>query len=465
MPISRFLADIFRVYSLELMEISRNFGKKARENSMLYLWFSIILAFSVVMSARLTIYEMKTKFPIDINQIFFAVFFLFMLKTSADFHRYFISSRRLEYLFASPLSHFITSAGIFKAIFWINMGLWALFSSSYILFLRIFGASVGYPWLYLKFTIGVMLSIVLGTGIAVHYFSRRRYLMLLPVAFIAYLWYHHDLISIASLTLLSLFYLIFALKSSYHSFGFVSKKERKGQIKEAVKPRNPVDAMMWKEISLMWRERLISSFIFTSISVGLGSGYIATHMDIALIPPRIRPVIVPALPFVFLFLGTFIVSSYLFIFPMLNTFLAEEDTLWLLKNLPIDGRKIVKGKILAMSLPLLSSLPFPFLFMLFTGPRYLYSGFSMLFLSFFLSISISLPFGIKYAGKRSDVMLLYTISVIFFAIFSIGAYIIRKLSYLGFVGFLGILGIISLSALLAMLSESVSSGMMDRKWQ
>jgi hypothetical protein len=452
------------IYSIELTEISRGFWKKAKESPALYLWFSIILGFSVIMAAKLTEYEMQTPFPIDMDQIFFAVFFLFMLKATADFHRYFVSSKRMEYLLALPVSHSKVSAGVFNTVFWMNMGLWTLFSSSYIYLLYIFGTYIGYPWLYLKFTIGVALSVIIGVEVATHYFSKKRYLLLIPVIFIAYLWYFHDLFSTIIALLISSLYLPFSLRISYHSFGFVHRKERKGQIKDASIPRNPVDAMCWKEMKIMWRERLISSFVFTSISVGIGSAYIAMHMDISLIPPKIRPILVPSLPFVFLFLGVFIVASYLFIFPMLNVFLAEEDTMWMLKHLPLSGKDIIKGKMLSISLPLIASLPFPFYFMLFSSVRYLYLGFSMLFMAFFISGALSLPFGIRYAGKKSDVMLLYTLSVIFFAVLSMGAYAMKRLSTMGIAGFSGIVLIITGSALLMLISMEISGKMMEKRW-
>jgi hypothetical protein len=386
-----------------------------------------------------------------------------MLKSSADIHRYFVNSKRLEYLFSSPMSHFRVSTGVFLNIFWINLGLWTLFSSSYILFLWMFDVPIGYPWLYLKFTIGTVLSIVIGTEIAMHYFSSRRYLMLFPVLLISALWYYHDLLDVLLILSIATPYLLWVLKKAYHSFGFVRRKRRGDRMEDSMNARNGVEAMLWKDITLLWRERLIASFVFSSVTIGIGSGYIATHMDVNLIPLKVRNLIVPSLPFIFLFLGTFIVSSYLFIFPMLNAFLAEEDTLWLLKHLPISGKDTVKGKVMSMCLPLLTSLPFPFFFMLFSGAGYLYIGFSLLFLSFFVSTAISLPFGIKYAGRKSDVMLLYTISVLLFSLLTAGAYVLRKLTHLGIAGFLMLIGALLISGLLLLISMEFSGRMMERK--
>ncbi len=452
------------IYALELTEISRGFWKKARESPLLYTWFSVIMVFSVIMSGYLTLYGGEASLPLDMDQIFFVVFFLFMLKSTADFHRYFVTSKRLEYLLSAPISHTRVAMGVFMAIFWINLGLWALFSSSYILILSSIGIDVGYPWLYLRFTLGVVLSVIIGVEIGVHFFSRSRYLMAFPVLFITSLWYHRDIDSILLIILISSMYLMYALKLSHRSFGFISRKERRAQIKERMGSMGPAEAMAWKEMRVLWRENLITSFLFTSVSVGIGSGYLGTHMDIALIPLRIRPFLVPVLPLAFLFLGTFIISSYLFIFPTLNAFLAEEDTMWILKHLPISGSRIVKGKVMAMCLPLLTSLPFPFFFVLFTGAHYLYPGFAMLFLSFFLATAISLPFGIRYAGKKSDVMLLYSISVMFFAIFSAASYITIKLIHLGIPGFFVIIGLIFLASIFLFVSMKLSGEMMDRKW-
>lgn len=462
--ISRSLKESVRVYALELTEISRGLGKKAEESPVLYAWFSLILIFSVVMAARFTVLEMNTSFPINMEQIFFAVFFLFILKSSADFHRYFVDSRRIEYLFASPISHFSTSSGIFLGIFWINLGLWSLFSSAYISVLFLYGIPIGYPTLYLKFTLGVAFAIILGVIIAIHYFSPKRRLMLIPVLLISALWYFHEIIHILILISLTFPYFLWALKISPASFGYVVRKERRSAVPYSKKPRNPVEAMRWKEITVLWRDRLVLSFLITAVSVGAGSGYLAIHMDTSIFPAHLRPYIVPALPFIFLFLGIFILSSYLFIFPALNTFLAEEKTLWLLKNLPASGKLIVSGKTGAMVLPFLTSLAFPFYFSIFTGLRFMSLTFSILILSFFLSTAISIPFGIRYAGKKSDVLLLYTISILLFTVLSIGAYAIKKSMDMGFLGALITIFILDWSAFILYLSVEYSGRMMDRKW-
>ena len=464
MPISRLLKESVRIYALELTETSRNLGKKARESPALYGWFSVIIAFSVVMSARLTIFEMSASFPMDMEQIFFAMFFLFMLKASADFHRYFVDSRRIEYLFSSPISHFRVSFGIFNLIFWVNLGLWALFSSSYIFMLSLYEVPVGYPDLYLKFTLGVVLAITLGVVLAIHYFSPKRRFMIVPVIFISALWYFHELWQIFLLIAISLPYLLWALKISRGSFGYVVRKERKSAAAYSKKIRNPLEALRWKEITVLWRDRLILSFLITAVSVGIGSGYLAVHIDTGIFPPPIRPYIVPALPFIFLFLGSFILASYLFVFPALNIFLSEENTLWILKNLPVSGKKIVSGKTSAMALALLTASVFPFYFSIFTGLRYIPLAFFVLILSFFLSTAISLPFGIRYAGKKSDVLLLYSVSILLFTVLSIGAYAIKKSMDMGFPGALLTIFILDWSAFILYLSLEYSGKMMDRKW-
>ncbi len=461
---SRLLGESIRVYALELTETSRNLRKKVMESTALYLWFSIIIVFSVIMSARLTIFEMNASFPIDMEQIFFAVFFLLMLKSSADFHRYFVNSRRIEYLFASPISHFRTSFGIFTLIFWINLGLWALFSSSYVLILFLYGTDVGYAGLYLKFTMGVILAILIGTTLAIHYFSTKRRLMAIPVMLLSTLWYFHRPEHILATIVLSSLYLLWALKISYLSFGYVTRKERRSSQTYAKRLRNPVEAMTWKETTLLWRERLVISFLVTAVSVGLGSGYLATHMDIGIFPPHIRPHIAPVLPYVFLFLGTFILSSYIFIFSTLNLFLAEEDTLWMLKNLPISGKSVVSGKLRATILALLTALAFPFHFSVFTDAKYIFLGISMVILSFFISAAISLPFGIRYAGKKSDVLLLYSVSILLFTLLSLGSYALYRLSFMGVPGLLITIFIIDWSAFFLYISLEYSGKMMDRKW-
>ncbi len=458
MRISLLSKEGFKVYSLELTEISRALRAKAKDSPVLYLWFSVIMA------TRLTVFEMDASFPLDMEQIFFAVFFLFLLKASADIHRYFITSDRMEYLFASPLSRLSIPLGVFMVIFWTNLGLWTLFSSTYILILSLYSVPIVYPWLFLNFTMAVMLSSVLGTGMAIHYFSPKRWLMVFPVFFISALWYFHDARQTGFILLSSIPYLIFALYVSPNSFGYIVRKERKDAIAYTRAVRDAVGAMRWKEMTVLWRDRLVTSFLVTSVSVGIVSGYLAVHTDPNIFPPEARVMVIPNLPFIFLFLGIFILASYLFVFPALNTFLAEEKTLWILKNLPLSGRDIIYGKLGGLVLPLITALAFPFYFAIFTGMGRIFLSFAVLLLAFFLSLAVSLPFGIRYAGKRSDVLLLYTVSILIFTVLSIGAYLMKKSAEMGFLGILVSILILDWSAFLLYLSVEFSGKMMDRKW-
>ncbi len=464
MPISRLLREGHRIFALELAEASRSLKSRARDSPVLYSWFSIIIAFSVIMAARLTVFEMDAKLPVDMDQIFMVVFFLFMLKASADIHRYFVTSRHIEYLFASPVRRTGVSLGIFSMIFWVNLGLWALFSSSYIVLLHIYHVPIGYPELYAKFTGGVVLSMVLGAGVGLHYFSARRRHMLIPVLFMSALWYFHEPWQIALLILASIPYLIWLLHMAPNSFGYIIRKERGSAAPYSKVIRDPVQSLRWKEMTVLWRDRLVTSFVFTSVMVGFLSGYLAINMDPNIFPPEIRPHILPHLPFIFLFLGAFILASYLFVFPGLNIFLAEEDTLWILKNLPISGRAIVTGKLGSLVLPFIAALSFPFYFAIYTGYSYLPMAFAILILSFFLSLAIALPFGIRYSGKRSDVLLLYSVSIVIFTLISIGSYGIKKGLEMGFPGLLLVIFLLDWSAFLLYLSVHLSGRMMDKKW-
>ncbi len=449
---------------MELTETGRELKRNVTKNRVLYIWFSIIVAFSVVMAARMTVIEADTGMKVDMKQLYFAVFFLFLMKAAGDFHRQYITSKHLEYIMATPVSGTRISASLFNLVFWTGLGLWAAFSSSYILLLSIYGGNIGYPWLYADFTLGIILSEMLGASIAIWYFGNRRWMLFPAVLIISALWFYNDITRTFILILLTVPYLLFSLMNSGTAFGHSSRKKRRQLRPGDVRIRHQSDAVRWKEATIMWRDRLIPGFAITAVLVGLSTGYLAGHIDMNLFPPQIRPRIAPAVPEMMLMLGAYITAAYAFVFPGLNLFLSEERTLWLLRNLPIGERSLISGKLGAMLLPFLASIPFPFYFMLYEGAQYLAEGLLMLVFAFFTGLATALPFGIRYAGRKSDVLLLYTVSVLFFAILSIFAYVSHYSAKLGVMGVLLVIFLLDWSAFVLWLSFELSSRMLSKKY-
>ena len=80
---------MLETYSALLTEMSRNLYRNARESPVLYVWFSGMLVFSLMMFAVLTLFMINYQISLKINDIVLSLCFLFLVKSSADFHRYF----------------------------------------------------------------------------------------------------------------------------------------------------------------------------------------------------------------------------------------------------------------------------------------------------------------------------------------------------------------------------------------
>jgi cation transport ATPase len=104
------------------------------------------------------------------------------------------------------------------------------------------------------------------------------------------------------------------------------------------------------------------------------------------------------------------------VFPSLNLFLNEEKTMWIIRHMPVENDGIIFGKVSSLFLCFITALPFIPYISIFTGLDQI--GFILWFLifSYIAGIIISVPLGVKYVGKKSDVMLLYSVAMILFVI-------------------------------------------------
>lgn len=153
-----------------------------------------------------------------------------------------------------------------------------------------------------------------------------------------------------------------------------------------------------------------------SISTALGTGYLYKYGTDLFIPESIQKIVGGFLPSMFVFLGCYVVIMYTAVFPALNLFLTEEKTMWILRTLPVKNETIVYGKTLALSLCFLTALPYLAFIPIFVGVSDL--GFLLWFLifSFLAAVILAIPLGVKYAGKKSDILLLYSVAMILFVI-------------------------------------------------
>ena len=167
------------------------------------------------------------------------------------------------------------------------------------------------------------------------------------------------------------------------------------------------------------KDKLFFSFIFTSVTTALITGYLAIYGTDLLIPESLKEYAVEFLPDMFVFLGIYIVVMYTAVFPSLNLFLNEEKTMWILRNLPLSNETIVRGKVLSLTLCFVTSLPVLAYVSLFVGLDNIVFLIWLLVFSYIAGIIVAVPLGAKYVGKKSDILLLYSVAMILFAVLGV----------------------------------------------
>jgi len=406
---------MLETYNIILANASRNLKTNMKSSPFLYLLFTTISIFSVVMIGMLTLFFIENEVVIDIDDIFFIIFFLFVLKSSYDFYNYYSSSHSVCYALSSPVSHVKTVFEIFLMIFWVQLGIWVLFSSLYTLVLLLSGLNIGYPLIYLQFTFGIMLSSVIGTIFTLHYFSKKKYRLIPLSAMLGILYLHHDLIMIIFLLIISFIYLIMSLKYALDSYQYVSHKKRKKE-KLQLWIYNVKMAIFYKETTIIWREKLLFSMISSAVFLGGISGYLARFGEDSFIPESLKLIVSKLSPTSYAYFGIYVLTVYCSVFISLSFFLNEEKTIWLIRHLPIKAKTIVYGKLLGLILPFICTIPFIAFYSAFTSGEIIVFLVWFLIFSFLAGIIISFPLGAKYIGKKSDVLLLYSVSLIMFVI-------------------------------------------------
>ncbi len=129
---------MFETSKIILTENTRNLIKKMKETPILYIMFSGMIIFSIIIFAYATFFllNIETNLNISLKDVFFTIFFIFMLKSVADFHNNFIKSPPLSYPLSTQKSQKKTLFEIFLAVLVIELIIW--FSTPfYPIFLRI----------------------------------------------------------------------------------------------------------------------------------------------------------------------------------------------------------------------------------------------------------------------------------------------------------------------------------------
>jgi len=403
---------------LLLTEITRNLHRKMKSSPILYTFFSAMIFFSIVMFAFLTFFLLHTKTTFNFMDVFYTVFFLLLMKSATDMHTHFIIAPQASYALSTYVAHRNTVGEIVLIILLMNIGLWFSFSLLYILVLSALRTPLNYPIEYLLFSINIMIAILLGCSLVLHFFSLKQYRMIPTLVLLVFFWFSQSLLFVACMLPLAILHCGWSLSHSLDSYRFVKRKERTKEHAQ-VHLRGPLQAMFYREVTIIWRERLYLSFISMSITTALGTGYLYLYGTDLFIPESIRKLVSGFLPTLFVFLGCYIVIMYAAVFPALNLFLTEEKTMWILRNLPLKNETIIYAKTLALSLSFLATLPFLAFIPIFLGVDDLLFLLWFLGFSFLAAIIIAIPLGVKYVGKKSDILLLYSVAIILFILLSI----------------------------------------------
>jgi hypothetical protein len=403
---------------LLLTEITRNLRRKMKSSPILYTFFSAMIFFSIVMFAFLTFFLLHTKTTFNFMDVFYAVFFLLLMKSATDLHTHFITAPQASYALSTQVPQRKTVGEIILAILLMNLGLWFSFSLLYLLVTSALRVPLNYPMEYLLFSINVVIAILLGCSLSLHFFSLKKYRMIPTLVLLMFFWFSQSMLFVACMLPLALLHCAWSLSHPLESYRFVKRKERTKE-RAQVRLRGSLQTLFYREVTVIWREHLYFSFISMSITTALGTGYLYRYGTELFIPESIQKLVSGFLPTLFVFLGCYVVIIYAAVFPALNLFLTEEKTMWILRNLPIKNETIIYGKTLALSLCFLTTLPFLAFIPIFLGVD------DMLFLLWFLGFSflaaiiIAIPLGVKYVGKKSDILLLYSVAMILFVLLSI----------------------------------------------
>ncbi len=409
---------MLETYKYLFLDVARNFFRNAKTSPLLYTFFGFMIFFSIVGMAFITLFLLRQKAEVDIYEVFLLILFIMTMKSGVDFHKHYIKSNTISYPLSTPVSHQRTISEIFLVVFWLQLGLWAFFSILFSIFIVISGIRLSYPIEYIQFTMGVMLGAILGSLIAMHFFSSKK-LRLIPIPiFFLLLWLYREPIATLIILLLATSYLIISFKSALDSYQFVKRIERTKEINQ-VKIRGTIKAIFHKETTILWRDRLLFSFVFSAVTIGVFSGYLAQFGGDSILPEGIKQLARFITPSMYGFLGVYVLAIYTSVFTSLNLFLAEEDTMWLVRNLPVTEKTMMRGKATALILPFFCSIPFVAFFSAFKGLNMIPSMMWFMVFSFMVGVTISFPLGAKYMGKKSDVLLLYCVAMIMFIVLAL----------------------------------------------
>ena len=447
---------MLETYNIVLLNSARNLKRNIKSSPILYFLFSIMMFFSIFLIGFLTRFLISSEVPINLDDVFFIILFLFILKSSYDFYSYFTKSESVTYALSTDVSHFRICFEVFLVVFWTTLGLWVFLLTIYNISLLLVGINPSFPLVFIKFTLGIMLSSVLGVIFVLHYFSRKKILMLPLGFFYIFIYFFNDIYSVIIILLLSFVYLLISFRYCMNSYLYVNRKDMRKE-KTQIWLESSHKAIFFKEITVLWRERVLNSMIFSASIMGIGAGYISRFGAENLLPESLQALASQISPESYAFFGIYVLTIHGAVFISLSLFLNEEHTIWLIRHMPIKPETIIYGKTLSLILPFICCIPFIAFYSAFTSVNSL--GFLIWFLvfSYIAGIIICFPLGAKYIGKKSDILLLYSVSLLIFIVLGIFFSLNTLINNLGIFQYLLYVFIILIEIILLMISLVISA--------
>jgi len=405
-----------------LKDNTRELIKKIQEAPVLYFIFAVMMIFSIFVFAYATYFllNVETNLNVSLEDVFFTIFFVFFLKSAADVYNHFIMSSPLSYSLSTQIDQKKTIFEIFLAVLVMQLVIWFAFSSFFLVALAAFSVNVYYPLEYLLFTLGVITAACVGGAVAINFFSPRRYRLLPTLILLGFILNSKSMLYVSLMLPLAMLHVGWSIRNSIPSYLFVKRKERLKE-RAQVKVRSVINALFYRETTVLWRDKLLFSFVFSSVSTGLFAGYFFIYGEEILLPEVLRKTMSSFLPAMFVFLGVYVVVVYTAVFPALNLFLNEEKTMWIIRHIPVKNDVFIYGKTSALALCFLTAIPFVPYISIFMGFDQIAFVLWLLVFSYIAGVIISVPLGVKYVGKKSDIMLLYSVAMLLFAVLGTAA--------------------------------------------
>lgn len=447
---------MLKTYSLLLTDSLRLFKKNVSRSPLLYALFFAMAFFSVVMISSISLIFVRLQIVIAVRDLFFVILGIFLLKTAYDFYRFFITNEALVYALSTQQRQAITVSEMILTILWSNLGLWALLSGLYTLL--IFGLNLSFDGVeaYLLLTYAVALASILGVLISFFLFSNHRLILLFMGIPFFFLWQSFSWIFLFLISIFYLSLLWISFRFILDSYLFQHQKNRSHE-NERVRFLGSIWSVFTKESLFLWRERLLISIIFSASFLGISTGYLSEFGQSLFLPDEIRVFTMNLSSETYAFVGIYVLVVYASVFITLNLFLNEENKVWLIKLLPVSSEVFVWGKIVVLFLSFLASIPFLAFFLAFTKGESAITVILLFIFSFLSGIIISAPLGSKYIGGSSDVLLLYSVSLLMLLINSMVFALVQFAFNLGSYTFLFLLLMTLMMILLLFTSVKISA--------